>query len=204
MPHGASRYGTRAEPKDMAAWLQTMTYEQIAHMLGKTRSWVCNYVHRHALGGASPPGAVKVRSPHQRRPEKTELEALVHLTKHDIASRYKVAIKTVENWQAHYGLRFQVVRKAKTRPDYAEWREVCAAMTIEEVKRHYSVSSSTVWQWASIYGMGPIRTRAAPARSNGTIPEGETISLAMDWARKALSTAEGINGYRYSMGGVCE
>ena len=195
-----SRYGPRlhVDPEQMREWLQTLTYSQIGEMLGKSKQWVGNYVRDKKLIGVSPPGSQKVPPANAARPPEAELRALGNLTQLQIAQKYGVKCKTVRGWCRMYGIRLKLPK----RPEAQEWRESCRAMTSRQIMAHYGISESTVWQWSSDLGISPVRCSSKPGgHPANKIPSEDTSGLSMDWVRKRLSGAEGINGYRFSMMG---
>jgi len=127
----------------------------------------------------------------------TQVRAVAHMLLGDAAKQLGVTGRTLAKYEKKYSITFARAVKTPFRPTREEFAAACKTMTVAECAANWDVAKSTINNWRSEFGLNPLSGHRG---SLAPVENPLLIQASITWSKRALSAAQGINGFRFTGG----
>ena len=138
---------------------------------------------------------MRLRSPQRPKVSVEKCSQYLHMTLTDAAKELAITTKTLAKYERKYDIRFRRAVKVPFRPTREDFAAACKTMTVAECAAHWDVAKSTINNWREEFGLNPL---AAKRGSLAPVENPLLIRASLEWIRRPLSGAQGINGFRFT------
>ena len=126
-----------------------------------------------------------------------QVRAVAHMLLGDAAKALGVTPRTAAKYEKKLNIRFPRAVKTPFRPTREDFAAACKTMTVAECAAHWDVAKSTINNWRAEFGLNPLSGHRG---SLAPVENPLLIKASLEWIRRPLSGAQGINGWRYTGG----